>query len=75
MAWNPSPQVQVARDAAASMSGIHKMTVDRAVVVYTLENGQIGYASYGKDKLLCLEAKCLADAMMLAANEYFERQL
>lgn len=64
MAWNPSPEVQVAREAAASLSRIHKGTVDRVVVVYTLANGQMGYASFGQDKALCGQAKALGDAII-----------
>lgn len=75
MAWNPSPEVQVARDAAASLGRIHKATVDRVVVVYTLATGQIGYTSFGQDRLLCGQAKALADDLMKAAKEHFEAVL
>lgn len=75
MAWNPSPEVQVARDAAASLSRIHKGTVDRVVVVYTLANGQMGYASFGQDKALCGQAKALGDALYEAAKDHFEAVL
>lgn len=50
MAFNPSPEVAVARDAAAKLKAV------QAVVVYVTENGQLGMASYGKDKALCKEA-------------------
>lgn len=75
MAWNPSPEVQVARDAAAAMSRIHERCVDRVVVLYTTLEGQIGYASYGQNKVLCGQAKALADELMRAAKAHFESVL
>lgn len=73
MAWNPSPEVRVARDAAASMSRILDERVDRIIVLYTTAEGHWGYASYGTDAVLCREAKSLADvlsAVMLAEMEH-----
>ena len=48
MAWNPSPDVQVARDAAKALTKSGRF-IDRCVILYTTEQGQMGYASYGKD--------------------------
>lgn len=66
MAWNPSPEVAVARDAAK------KLGADRVVITYTTVAGAIGYASYGETKLLCAETKRLADKLHATAYEFFE---
>ena len=66
MAWNPSPEVAVARDAAG------RLGADRAVIVFTLPDGRFGYASYGKTRELCANARKLADRLFEAANVYFE---
>lgn len=65
MAWNPSPEVALVRDAA------NKLGADRAVIVYTTPSGQIGYASYGSTKALCAETKTLADRLYATAMRYF----
>jgi predicted secreted protein len=66
MAWNPSPEVAVARDAAV------KLKADRVVIVYTTAAGNIGYASYGETKALCAEAKVIADKVYKTAYRHFE---
>ena len=68
MAWNPSPEVAVARDAAA------RLGADRAVIVYTRPDGRFGYASFGNTKELCADARHLADRLREAATSYFEEQ-
>ena len=65
MAWNPSPEVAIARDAA------RKLKANRVVVLFTNEQGQIGYASYGETKELCAETKLLGDAVYEHAKEWF----
>ncbi len=65
MAWNPTPEVAVARDAAG------KFGADRCVVLYTLPDGRIGYASYGSTKPLCDETKRLADKLYDRAMAFF----
>lgn len=67
MAWNPSPEVQVARDAAAAMTkarhkkGTLSDPIDRCMVIFTTEQGECGYASYGQTKQMCGQARRLAD--------------
>ncbi len=68
MAWNPSPQVAVARDAAT------KLGADRAVIVYTTASGQLGYASFGVTKALCGNAKKLADRLYDAAIDHLSNE-
>lgn len=55
MAWNPSPEVAVARDAAA------KLDAPIAIVFYVTRDRKLGYASYGETKALCDEAKKIAE--------------
>ncbi len=64
MAWNPSPEVAVARDAAKRLNNARQ-----CVVIYITDAGQIGYASYGRTKALCDEMKIIADAAYDAAND------
>lgn len=68
MAWNPTAEVAVARDAAA------KLNADRCVILYTTADGQIGYASYGETKSLCSETKRLADVIYDTSMKWFEEQ-
>lgn len=67
MAFNPSPQVAVARDAAKALEA------DMCVIICaSKERGTLGYASYGETKRLCGETKRLADHLYKAAMEWFE---
>lgn len=72
MAWNPSPEVAVARDAAKvleSTPSCRGQTVQHCIVLYTTSGGKIGYASYGPTKPACAEARKLADAAYNAVME------
>ena len=60
MAWNPSPEVAVARDAAK------KLKAKQAIIIYFTDT-QIGMASYGATKELCLEAGKIGDTLHEAA--------
>jgi hypothetical protein len=67
MAWNPSPEVALARDVAA------KLDVDQVMIVtinYAKE--QMGLVTYGKTKLLCADAKRLGDAAYEAVRDKWE---
>lgn len=68
MAWNPSPEVAVARDVAAKIN----KNVDRVIILYTTDDGRMGYASYGKTKPLCEQTRKLADAVYERAYKWFE---
>lgn len=62
MAWNPSPEVAVARDAAKKLGN-----AGMCIVLWIDDEGEhIGMASYGKDRQLCAAAgnigKCCYDA-------------
>ena len=56
MAWNPSSKVAAARD-------IGKRFGKDQVIVLMIDSklGTLEYASYGKTKELCADAKALAD--------------
>ena len=56
MAWNPSPEVKLARDASASMGRLIGRPVDQCVVFYRAGDW-LGYASYGVNKSQCQEAR------------------
>lgn len=72
MAWNPSPEVAVARDAARSLGHIHQTQVTQAVVLYVTADGKLGYASYGHTAARCRDARLLADKLYQRAVEHFE---
>lgn len=55
MAWNPSPEVAVARDFA------QKVGANRVVIMWDTPDGKMGYASYGKNRGLCDSAKRIAE--------------
>lgn len=64
MAWNPNPEIAVAREAA------RKLNAQQAIVVYILEDGRFGMASYGENKTLCAEAGKLGDTLFEATQEW-----
>ena len=66
MAWNPSPQVAVARDFGV------KFGANRVIIFYVTPDNRVGYASYGKTKHLCDEAKIVADRCFDAIEEEFQ---
>lgn len=66
MAWNPSPEVAVARDAAKSLGD-----ASMCIVLWIDETGEhIGMASYGKTKVLCDEAGSIGRACYEKAMDY-----
>ncbi len=71
MAWNPSPEVQVARDAAAKLAELSGVKVNRVVIVYTRDDRKMGYISFGATRELCAETKRLADTLWQSARRWF----
>lgn len=69
MAWNPSPEVQVARDAAERLGSLAKGRTAMCVVLYILDDGAAGYASYGRTSGLCGVARRLADRLFETMQE------
>lgn len=65
MAWNPSPEVSVARDAA------RKLGAKTAIIVYTTPAGQLGMASYGETRTLCAEAGKCGDRLFDEATKFY----
>lgn len=67
MAWNPSPEVAVARDAA------RKLGVDQVMVVtIDYSKNQIGSITYGANKKLCAHAAQLGKAAYRAVFKAME---
>lgn len=69
MAWNPTPEVQVARDAAASIGKIAKSQIDMCVVMWLDNQSRAGYASYGRTSGLCGMARRIADVAYEAVGD------
>lgn len=65
MAWNPSPEVAAARDAAKKLDG-----APVCIVVWLTNDAQVGMASYGKSSELCKIAGELGDALFNAALKW-----
>ncbi|MGB4031210.1 MAG: hypothetical protein WBK94_03010 [Tenuifilaceae bacterium] len=73
MAWNPSPQVRVARDAAATLGRLAKSPVIQVAIVYITADGRLGTVTYGQTKALCAEAKALGDELYDAAMNFYRQ--
>jgi hypothetical protein len=66
MAWTPSPEVAVARDAAKKLGN-----ASMCIVLWIDEQGEhVGCASYGKTQTLCREAKGIGDAVYQKTLDY-----
>lgn len=69
MAWNPSPEVAVVRDAA------NKLKTPFAVLVYIDPTAQtIHTASYGQNRQLCAHAGEFAKHLLAAAMKWGENE-
>ena len=68
MAWNPSPQVQVARDAAKRLGA----NVGCVIIYLTANPDNMGMVSYGANAALCTEMGKLGDELMAATKKHFE---
>lgn len=66
MAWNPSPEVAIARDAAK------KLNADRVIIIYTRKSdGRFAMATFGETKSLCAETKGMGDTAFDAVEEKY----
>lgn len=70
MAWNPSPEVQVARDAAARLGDADQVMI----VALNKKAGTLQLVTYGRDKRLCADAKLLGDAAYGAVMAELKRR-
>ena len=61
MAWNPTKEVCVSRDAA------EKLDSPMCVVVWVTRDAKIGMASYGETKKLCGHARRLGNQLYESA--------
>ncbi|MEW6616451.1 MAG: hypothetical protein AB1401_13430 [Thermodesulfobacteriota bacterium] len=68
MAFNPSPKVAEARDLA-------KKYGKTKVIIFMIDDdkGTIEYASYGKDRVMCADARKLADVAYDAVLDHLSR--
>jgi len=66
MAWNPSPQVAVARDYAK------KFGKSQVVILAIDEHNNLSYASYGATKQLCGSAEKIADIALDSIMSWFQ---
>lgn len=64
VAWNPSPEVAVVRDAA------NKLGTPFAVIIYLHESGPLAMATYGKTRALCDQTGELGKHLLDAAEEW-----
>ena len=69
MAWNPTPEVAVARDAA------RRLKAKQAVIVYIRADGAFGMASYGETKALCEQAGKLGDHLFETTLSFYENEV
>lgn len=68
MAWNPSPEVALARDLAP------KLNADEVVIVHlNFAQDQIGLVTYGTTRQMCAHAKVIGDAAYSAVYKSLER--
>lgn len=68
MAWHPSPEVAVARDASRKLGN-----ADQVIIIHVnRDKGQVGMASYGKTKDLCNQAGKLGNVLFEAAMQWLE---
>jgi hypothetical protein len=72
MAWNPAPEVAVARDAANRLGALSKTTVNEIVVLYITADGNLGLSTYGKDVTKCKDAKWLGEKLFQKTMEIWE---
>lgn len=69
MAWNPSPEVAVARDAARRIEKDHGR-IEHMVLIWTARDNSYGMASYGPTRELCREAGTLGDFLFRVLGQY-----
>lgn len=77
MAWNPSPEVGILRDAVHELSRKHldvkNDRINRAFLLFTTDVGAMGYVSYGADRRQCGQARRMADAAYEHIQDVWER--
>lgn len=69
MAWNPAPEVAVARDAAKELGN-----VPIVAILYITDDGKLGIATYGRTMKLCALAKNFGEHLWNAAGEFDPEQ-
>ena len=69
MAWNPTPEVAVARDAHKAIQDVLGEPIDKCILIYSTDSHALGYASYGRNSALCGQARRMADIAYVAIRE------
>ena len=72
MAWNPSPEVQVARDAASRLGTLAKAKAVQVAIIYLTDDERIGLVTYGATRELCAQAKLLGEKLYQRTIEHHE---
>lgn len=68
MAWNPSPEVALARDLAP------KLNADEVIILHlNFSKDQLGIVTYGKTLPMCAHAKTIGDAAYRAVYKSLEK--
>ena len=67
MAWNPSPEVAVARDAARKLNA-----TTGCLIIYINQDGSFGMASYGHTRQMCSKMGKLGDHLFDQTRKYFQ---
>ena len=73
MAWNPSPAVAVARDAAAKLGTLAGSGVEQLVIAYITDDNRTGIVTYGRTAQLCSVTKKLGDSIYKHIQDYYRR--
>jgi hypothetical protein len=73
VAWNPSPEVAVARDAADRLAKCAGVGVRQVVILYVTDDGRLGLSTYGRTKQLCGVAGHVGDKLYELAMRLFSR--
>jgi len=69
MAWNPSPEVAAARDAAKALNN-----APIVVLLYLTNDQRLGMASYGRTRELCKFAGELGDHCFEAMKKFGDEE-
>ena len=72
MAWNPSPEVRVCRDAATQLGVMAKSEVVMCAVLYITRDEKVGVVTYGLNSALCGEAKKWGDSLNAATMNHWD---
>lgn len=70
MAWNPTMEVALARDAAKKLGD-----APRCIILWTSPSGMVGMASYGKTRALCADTGKMGDKLWCQFAEMLSEEM